>query len=1074
MSWRKCLVRGLVFTALGALVLVAGGYALWTNPSAVRQLVEGQLGERFVRVGVHLGQARMRLLGGILVEELRMTRLDGLNSADFLYVPSGIIYHDKEHMLEGKVLVRKVELTRPQLRLVRERDGRFNLAGILGPTDLNERLPTLVMRSGTIVFEDRSLAPGAPLIEIRDVNLTLVNDPLPIVQIECTGQTDVLGPIRFRASVPRVNFAAGVQIDLSAIPVSAELLRRVALLCPEAACLRQLTGTAEIHAKIQAYDEGPRPYSYEVTGHLRQGRCRHELLPDALEDVDLEASCADGHVSVAKLTARCGSARLRARIAEFRIPESKNELVDIHGLMRELDLSVEHLEATRGILDRLPEELRFIDKDYSPAGPISVRYTYRQAGDSPLVKEWLVEPEGMDGSFNDFPYPLKQIRGKIRVDTAALPLLDIVLDLSAQASGRPVTLQGTVKGAGKTPDVYLDIRGSDVVLDDKIMDALSPDKPKVSRAARVAQQFLPEESRLRGLAVHPMGKADFQALIRRTHPQQRLDRRFTLKFKDSSLKYDQFPYPLEKVSGVLIVHPDHWECKNFHGTHAGGEFFVEGYSEAMPDRAPLTAADGSAGSLPEIVRVFIRGQNVLLDGELERALSPPTGNQRQTLRDAWRTLGLSGRMTFTAEVIDHPNHPQDIDVSVAAQGCTMKPSFFDYSLDETSGSVRYTQRRVYLRDLRARHGPAVLTMQNGLIELKPGGGFLAWLRGISGENVTPDRDLLHALPEELRRGLEPLHLREPMLVSTTLTIDAAPGTGAPAKVWWDGGVTLTKASLNAGLEVADANGRFCCRGHHDGKQLRGVFGDLLLQNAIVLGQPVTNLHGRLEVQPDSPDVIRIRDLKASVYGGIIGGEARLEKGSAVRYDVLLEALGLQLDQFGRQNLGEASARAQLQGPARASLHLQGEGTNLLGLKGNGRVDVAQGKMGQLPLLLDLVKAFGLRLPDGTAFEEAHVGFSIEGPQLRVEQLDLFGNAISLRGQGLVDLDGNNLNLDFTASPGRVAQMLPTGIDTIGQVISQQFLKIKMRGKLGKEGDVRFDKELVPAVVEPLRWIMKGE
>src|ERR1700722_16472938 len=86
MSWRKCLVRGLVFTALGALVLAAGGYALWTNPSAVRQLVEVQLGERFVRVGVHLGQARMRLLGGILVEELRMTRLDGLDSADFLYV----------------------------------------------------------------------------------------------------------------------------------------------------------------------------------------------------------------------------------------------------------------------------------------------------------------------------------------------------------------------------------------------------------------------------------------------------------------------------------------------------------------------------------------------------------------------------------------------------------------------------------------------------------------------------------------------------------------------------------------------------------------------------------------------------------------------------------------------------------------------------------------------------------------------------------------------------------------------------------------------------------------------------
>ena len=91
--------------------------------------------------------------------------------------------------------------------------------------------------------------------------------------------------------------------------------------------------------------------------------------------------------------------------------------------------------------------------------------------------------------------------------------------------------------------------------------------------------------------------------------------------------------------------------------------------------------------------------------------------------------------------------------------------------------------------------------------------------------------------------------------------------------------------------------------------------------------------------------------------------------------------------------------------------------------------------------------------------------------MRVQQLDLFGNAISLSGQGTVDLDGNNLNLDFTATPGRFTQVLPSGIDAIPQMISQQFLKIKMRGKLGKGGDIRFDKELVPAVVDPLRRVM---
>ena len=60
-----------------------------------------------------LEKARLRLLGGILVHDLRMARSTGLDRPDFLYVPSAVIYHDKEQLLDGKLSIRKVELTRP-------------------------------------------------------------------------------------------------------------------------------------------------------------------------------------------------------------------------------------------------------------------------------------------------------------------------------------------------------------------------------------------------------------------------------------------------------------------------------------------------------------------------------------------------------------------------------------------------------------------------------------------------------------------------------------------------------------------------------------------------------------------------------------------------------------------------------------------------------------------------------------------------------------------------------------------------------------------------------------------------
>src|SRR5262249_6688980 len=163
-----------------------------------------------------------------------------------------------------------------------------------------------------------------------------------------------------------------------------------------------------------------------------------------------------------------------------------------------------------------------------------------------------------------------------------------------------------------------------------------------------------------------------------------------------------------------------------------------------------------------------------------------------------------------------------------------------------------------------------------------------------------------------------------------------------------------KATFRAGVEVSQADGSFFCDGHFDGRQLRGTKGNLVLDRATVLGQPVTGIRGRVEVRSDTPDVIRFRDLKADLFGGRLGGEARLDLAPTFRYDVYLEALNVQLDQFGKHNLGAAGKTAQLSGPARGAIHLAGEGTELINLKGNGQVEVRQGKMGQLPVLLDLM------------------------------------------------------------------------------------------------------------------------
>ena len=105
------------------------------------------------------------------------------------------------------------------------------------------------------------------------------------------------------------------------------------------------------------------------------------------------------------------------------------------------------------------------------------------------------------------------------------------------------------------------------------------------------------------------------------------------------------------------------------------------------------------------------------------------------------------------------------------------------------------------------------------------------------------------------------------------------------------------------------------------------------------------------------------------------------------------------------------------------------------------------------------------MPDRTAFEQAHVAFAIDNGKLHIQQMDLIGGAVSLRGQGTLNLDGTNLNLDFNADWGRMPQILPPGISDLAQAASDQMLRIRMRGKVGEP---RFDKELLPGVIDPLK------
>jgi len=113
---------------------------------------------------------------------------------------------------------------------------------------------------------------------------------------------------------------------------------------------------------------------------------------------------------------------------------------------------------------------------------------------------------------------------------------------------------------------------------------------------------------------------------------------------------------------------------------------------------------------------------------------------------------------------------------------------------------------------------------------------------------------------------------------------------------------------------------------------------------------------------------------------------------------------------------------------------------------------------------------GLRLPDRTAFEQAHVTFAIDGDRAQINQLDLFGNAVSVRGQGTLKLDGSDLNLELNADWGRIAQLAAAGYQR-PVARDQQPALADQGARQGRA--VRFEKELVPMVTDQLKRVWPG-
>jgi hypothetical protein len=1106
MAARKGLARLVRVCCLLAALGFGGWYAYDEvfQPEEIRRRVQEELTARFEGVDVEIGSARMRpFLGGINVSDLKLIRRDDPTRTPFLHVPHAIIWHDRADF-SHRLSPAKIELEDAHFQIIRDSSGIWNIQGIAKPAADGEQTPILMLKKARVEVIDRKNGSSA-LFELHEMDLTVINDPITVYTFEAKGKANSIGPFHVRGRFERDVGASGT-LELPSIAIGRELAAMAALASPESAeYLRAITGTASSRTRWAWRPGRHPPVAYDSEIEFRDGRFTAAELPGPVEHIALKARVRDGDLTVENLTGKLGDSGLNIKLEvdapkpEPGMPLIMLSAVDIEQRLRRVEVTVSDLHIGPDLFTRLPESLAQVRAMYSPSGPADVTYEQKRENGA-LRKRCVFRPKGLAANYRGFPYPVDQIRGTIEASLDDDVPHRYEVDLVAEANGKPISLKGRVIG-GPERDVDLVLTGSDIVLDKMLIDALPDEYPRIVR-------------RLRPTATGDFtAKIRHNARIRRDYGADAFDNEFDIRVRTGTLNYEDFPYPLRNLAGRLFIRtvPESptvpppgsessvarpatdvgvVEFKDFTATGSGGcKLKIKGGQKPEP-----------SGSILEL---FVNGESVPLDGELGRAIA------KLRIENSWATFDPSGRMNCEVHVRIHdragpPGKPslpfqpnRDLELGVSFNGPSIRPTFFPYQLTEAAGQVSFANGRVDLRQFSARHGKTTFTLPAAEVLLPPTGGFWADLYDLKVTPVVFDQELLAALPRGLRSaclGLEPqgavaIHAKRMVIDDQPKTqkqravpqVTAVSRTGAQIPVtsvrttlptiYWDGTVAFRDLTIKTGVTWEGVAGRFDSRGLYLGDRLGRVVGNLAIDRGQVLKQPVEALSARFEVDPAKPDVIGIPWMSARVFGGEVGGQARLELGTPVRFDLSLNGSRLKLEEFARVN--QLGPKTEIQGLATAQLSLSNPMdpvTRVPVLQGSGSIDVPNGRMLDLPIMLDVIKLARLRPMDHTAFEEAHAVFRIRGNRVKVGQLDLLGNAISLGGEGEMNLDGTQAEFEFYTVWTNIRNMLGGGGDLAAR-ISGNLFRIRVAGDLGGDKPPRVTQEALPGIVDPIRRLL---
>ncbi len=662
-----------------------------------------------------------------------------------------------------------------------------------------------------------------------------------------------------------------------------------------------------------------------------------------------------------------------------------------------------------------PDTYRRVGRHFNPEGMLDVELALtRPAGENQQPAKWdshcLIGFHDISACYVHVPYPLEHVSGSLVVDGDQAQ----VADVRVRSNDTEIDIDGviTFDSAG-TNQLDLRIDGRDIPFSDELLTAVPNE---IERAVR---------------PFHPTGAFNLRTEVTRDMGMRSAEQRSSVELQDVTLKHDAFPISIENVTGTVRVTPERTTFENLAGRYGDGTVTATGGIERT--------ADGS------YLDVTIDSEGVQID-EAARSAAPPA---LQAALSDWRINGPISTSTRLATEATVPPGPTKADTTIELDGVSVRHARFPKPFDDVHAVLTLDDSGLHTTGAAATYGPATLTVD---------------LDSVQGEEGT-EADMrlnVHGLPlDESVRGILPERHqaawdRRELSGTVDLHLDRLAyhrPSGRPGVWQVDGRATMTDVALHAGGDIENVSGTLTMAG-----VLVDRLGGTALDGELALDTIRVGGHDLSEVATpwsfaqlaEGGGRLSFDAVTGAAYDGVLSSRYELLfSETSSHYNLSATAHNLDLAMLAESDrpraLGEPE-REPISGRVNGQLYLSGEVADATSKRGGGHVEIRDGQLYRLPVILAILRVINLTIPNNDPFDDARARFYVVGNRVELEDILLNADALTLVGSGSMSLPDRGLDLSLVSGDVSALVDVP-GLAAFVEGASRELVALQVTGPL---------------------------